>query len=807
MDEELQNSFCLIKRRNIDWCNQKISIFPYPINSDFKNYLFQPQDLTFLDLFRFLLSIGPNYTSKIIQSKNRNIKNIQIIENTSKQEIFKINVDINLEKCRISLIQKNITLSECAHIKGFDQHSKHALYMLQRDITYADEKQLVSENKIFTKFSSKSAFIQIMQYLSNRTSNIIFKKLVKTTCYKSILTDKNPETDYFKTDNGFWEFHEAISPIDTLKIFDRHIHSFVYIVNEFKAIIDHGNCIELDASFYVLNPFVFCIPLIIIGNESIPIGLSVGPSEKSNLYEQFYNFLKKIDQNSYERLKEIPVLSDEGSALEKFCSDNNLQHFLCFVHILRKFGSSSKLGGLIKGLIYQKSEEEFKKSWRQKMPNILKELKENPQHIKRFEKLFNCSVEDNSISDPDFTHQSLWNREIFHIPATTNHIESCHSHVNAAVRQIRKPFLKVKALITFIHNRMKNFYKRPNLKKAVNCIKALAKIKEKHCKNMGNEKCRCKNNFKKSLFCLDCDFPCIHNVYDFVIEEYPHFQAEEHEAVIEFTKEKIQENWYFEQKQEFSKFTFDDDDLLVYQTLGRPKESILSNTILFLGHTKKKKALKGYLEILFVHFCSHFYGKYSYEEEVVQKFYNYAADMTQRKDVVLEELQTAQKRQRDQIIESYKSNERKLSEYEIQEQIIESDVHYDDIATLEQISVEKEPDNDYEEENADEEERDEEKQEEEKPEEEKQEEEKPEELPMLKKQTKENELVKRHSDEDNLNNEWIRISTVSNKKEQLNKIKRSAINYLKGADSLSKFKLRLNNLYEKLDLLNTFNEM
>ena len=133
----------------------------------------------------------------------------------------------------------------------------------------------------------------------------------------------------------------------------------------------------------------------------------------------------------------------------------------------------------------------------------------------------------------------------------------------------------------------------------------------------------------------------------------------------------------------------------------------------------------------------------------------------------------------------------------IQEQIIENDVNYDDIATLEQISVEKEPDNDYEEENADEEERD----------EEKQEEEKPEELPMLKKQTKENELVKRHSDEDNLNNEWISISTVSNKKEQLNKIKRSAINYLKGADSLSKFKFRLNNLYEKLDLLNTFNEM
>ena len=71
--------------------------------------------------------------------------------------------------------------------------------------------------------------------------------------------------------------------------------------------------------------------LIIIDNESIPIVFSIGPSEKSELYSNFSNFIKEIDKNAYDALKLLPLLSDKGSALKNFSSVERIQnHFFCF---------------------------------------------------------------------------------------------------------------------------------------------------------------------------------------------------------------------------------------------------------------------------------------------------------------------------------------------------------------------------------------------------------------------------------------------------------------------------------------------
>ena len=74
---------------------------------------------------------------------------------------------------------------------------------------------------------------------------------------------------------------------DTQKGF---IHSIVYMDDRYLQFLQAADVIELDASFTVCDPYVYYIPTVIIQNESFPIGFTICPSEKCQLYSEFYNF-------------------------------------------------------------------------------------------------------------------------------------------------------------------------------------------------------------------------------------------------------------------------------------------------------------------------------------------------------------------------------------------------------------------------------------------------------------------------------------------------------------------------------------
>ena len=70
--------------------------------------------------------------------------------------------------------------------------------------------------------------------------------------------------------------------------------------------------LQLDASFYALQPYVFCVPLLIINNASLPLGIIIGPSEHQNLFSEFFDLINKSTILPFDCLG---ILSDEGKSI------------------------------------------------------------------------------------------------------------------------------------------------------------------------------------------------------------------------------------------------------------------------------------------------------------------------------------------------------------------------------------------------------------------------------------------------------------------------------------------------------------
>lgn len=116
--------------------------------------------------------------------------------------------------------------------------------------------------------------------------------------------------------------------------------------------------IELDCTFAILNPYVTCIPQLVTKNVSLPLGYIAGVEEDSELYRLLYTELQHI-LGRVDRLHELPVLSDQGPGLIKFCHDNNLVQFFCLRHVINLVGPKSFFGKLIRKLLMSQTEPEF----------------------------------------------------------------------------------------------------------------------------------------------------------------------------------------------------------------------------------------------------------------------------------------------------------------------------------------------------------------------------------------------------------------------------------------------------------------
>lgn len=91
---------------------------------------------------------------------------------------------------------------------------------------------------------------------------------------------------------------------------------------------------------------------------SLPLGFIAGVEEDSELYRLLYTELQHI-LGKEDRLHELPVLSDQGLGLIKFCHDNNLIQFFCLRHVINLVGPKPFFGKLIRKLLMSQTEPEF----------------------------------------------------------------------------------------------------------------------------------------------------------------------------------------------------------------------------------------------------------------------------------------------------------------------------------------------------------------------------------------------------------------------------------------------------------------
>ena len=115
--------------------------------------------------------------------------------------------------------------------------------------------------------------------------------------------------------------------------------------------MSYASYCELDATFYCMKPYVACIPQFVHMNCAYPVGLILGPSESSDLYELFHEGLYRFHQLVYGERRPftftLDVLSDAHSGLRRFCQDHQLRRFQCHRHLIEWFGTKALLKAMV----------------------------------------------------------------------------------------------------------------------------------------------------------------------------------------------------------------------------------------------------------------------------------------------------------------------------------------------------------------------------------------------------------------------------------------------------------------------------
>ena len=496
---------------------------------------------TIEDLINFLFRFPPNSTTNSL-SKSKSYQKFTATISLNNETDDKFNLFIHPD---IEILQQNsklnipafsivfVTYNKSIDPSLFQRHTfkKKDVYVCCMDGFYTNETKSddIPKKHPFRKICKKLKKLGLVE--SNSSQFFIEEKTISQS-WKKALKLKEIETI---DKPGFWEGYNGFLQVFTtdnenakINFLDKKLHSLIFVNSKFSELINESNFIEIDASFDALDPFVYCIPLAIIHNESFPLGVSVGPTENSMLYTQFFELIQKIDNETFKILKEKPFLADEGAAIAKACNDLGFEFlFKCYRHLIEKFGSSSVLGILVRKLLFFKDQELFEKYWNYYKNSIIDILqKSSIHHIKKFEEIFGCSFDPKTetLTEPNFNFQSIWRRMEDGISTCSNHSESCHSVLNRQTKSLKNFHKKFKTLLEFLVNRELNALKRPNLK---NALKKFNDFFEKFSSTANIDEMDCsscqKNSFIQYTKSLFRDFPCFHELSEFKFNEFPHF--------------------------------------------------------------------------------------------------------------------------------------------------------------------------------------------------------------------------------------------------------------------------------------------
>ena len=631
----------------------------------------QKNVISLYDFLIFLTYIpATSVMSDFTQKSSKDFKTFSIYsESTQEKLLFKIKL-FQDGSASIKSFVINFACGEEVYVDGATRMFLRPSLKIDK---IKDLLQVKKENfyEYFTKKHNNvlHPFIRVCKYIKTKSIAVTLNDFIIKHAYSknSIYKFQHPESkDEDKLTKDFFLKHEGdfMIKLTKNKAFpmkyeeEKFIHSLVWIEKHSLSVLKRTNFIELDCSFYVFKPYVYCIPQAIICNEAIPLGISIGPSEANYIYKQFYDFLEKTDVEAFGIIKDLPILSDEGKALIKFAGDFNLKHFFCFRHIIQKFGADTSIAALTRSLLYSQTLEEFKKIIELSSSNIDKIFKEsNISQLKKFAKLFGyesfpmlreaisnkCpsstrkNIEEYG-ENPLFFSQSLWERARFRVSTCSNHAESMHGKLNKKVRNINSKEFHDRFELIFesIEERIITSTKRRNLKEAIQRIKKVAKnyetLTRREFENPSEQKESKLQNFYSILY--DCDFPSIKDVWTFTITPFESFAASDRESIfIEEEEDALATVWSFKDVSHFNIPELDEISHLLIKIYGIPRRSFFDNIInLLYRPDEDKDKIKMYVRFWFVHWCRSIYGALFLDEEHIQKFnsfiFKYSDDNT-----------------------------------------------------------------------------------------------------------------------------------------------------------------------------------
>jgi hypothetical protein len=302
--------------------------------------------------------------------------------------------------------------------------------------------------------------------------------------------------------------------------------------------------LQLDASFEALRPFIYSIPLGMLYNNALPLGLQISPTEREDHYSSFFDRLTHQIAEVYgpentASITGLPILSDEGTALKAFCETCHINQFLCYRHLLESIGSSTFVGLIVQRLLFTSCLEEYEAE----LPQAFADLHEVDQRDlitraqkKKLERLFNWEYnENNKAFQPandgtvDFK-QALWNRAAHWVSTCSNHVERLHRTCNEAISLCSNFVHRLAKVIEVINEKFKALRSKAkdiHLPASSVCIHPMCHWGEIYAKRFGIDR-----------------FPCIHRVLSMSLEELtfpiiPTFIDSTQESIVEIKEAPI----------------------------------------------------------------------------------------------------------------------------------------------------------------------------------------------------------------------------------------------------------------------------
>jgi hypothetical protein len=246
----------------------------------------------------------------------------------------------------------------------------------------------------------------------------------------------------------------------------KYLYRMVWVFPQAISLLKQAAAVLVDGTHSVLKPAILELLLVVVSNEALPVALCVTPTESKDSINDLYDAVLAALRANGERpelLTDLPLVTDQGSALVAFVRERNVIWRLCHRHLIENFGASSPIGSWVARLLRCCSFNEY-----QHVRDVIKEevkmhypRRPFPKGYEKLQRMLNPPAAEQRggprLSRLDFIfqldHWARWFRTPYGCPTTSNAIESIHARLNARRKPHQLLFTRIVMVINYCRDR------------------------------------------------------------------------------------------------------------------------------------------------------------------------------------------------------------------------------------------------------------------------------------------------------------------------------------------------------------------